>query len=337
MVMRLLLGGQQIDGLLRANVVNTNYFSCDTFSFTVAAGSGLQPSFDKLSEQATGNVELSGRQTRAGSFSSLITGTVDRTVMDPILGTFYAEGRDLSAALIDSYVQKNYVNQSASEVVAAIAQQHGLTATVEQTQGNIGRYYADGYSRLSLGDVTRLQSNWDLVVDLARERGFDVYVSGSNLYFGPSHVSTTETVELTRSDLASLQFEQTLLTGSALTVAVQTWDSQKANAYRATASDASGSDGGSGAVERRYLFSQPNLTPAQADAWAATYAKELTRLRTVVRASMPWDLRIAPRSLILLNGTNTANDGFYLVDCVERSFCSVAGSMQFISAVAWSL
>ena len=46
---------------------------------------------------------------------------------------------------------------------------------------------------------------------------------------------------------------------------------------------------------------------------------ELTRHERVVIATMPGDLRITPRSMIVLAGTSTAFDQSYFVDEIERT------------------
>ena len=92
---------------------------------------------------------LSYRASRPSQ--TLITGMVDTIHVDPIHGTVGIDGRDMSASLIDSYRQQDFVNHTASEIVTSIAQSHGLQPVVTSTQGITGRYYNDGYTKLSIG------------------------------------------------------------------------------------------------------------------------------------------------------------------------------------------
>lgn len=336
MKLKLELNGQTVEGLVRASVVANNYFSCNSFSFMVAAGPNPLLSLDQLTALAGGYAALSAEGGGGTDREQLIYGKVDRILCDPVVGIVCAEGRDLSALMIDSYLQRDFVNQTASEIVAAIAAKHGLTAQVTPTEGWAGRYFADGYSRLSVGDFSRYRSDWDLVAELAREQNFDLYVDGSTLYFGPSIPSVSDRIELTPSDLMTLQIERNCCVADVVSVGIQTWNTQEMRAYLGGIPGAGSVSAGEAAGAPPYLFSHPNLTAAQADIRAALYAREIGRLGTVVRIQMPWDLRIRPRGLILLSGTGTSFDGTYSVDSVERSFCGSSGSTQTATAFAWA-
>jgi hypothetical protein len=337
MNMKLLLDGKQIDGLVRASVTSNNYFAGDYFSFTVVANASSAESLDQLTDLASGPIELRTDLSDDSDVTTLIYGTVDRAVVDPVVGVFSGEGRDLSAVLVDSYVQQNFVNQTASEVVAAIAGQHGILAEVIPTFGNVGRYFADGYTRLSLGDFSRYRSNWDLIVELAREQNFDVYMSGSTLYFGPSLAVISSPVQVSLHDVITIQFHRNLRVNAPLGVAVQTWDSQRARASRGMAYSASTAAAGSEtSSDASYLFTQPNLTPEQADARATMYMREICRLGNQIRIQMPWNLSINPRCIISVTGSGTSSDGLYTVDSVERSYSTTAGSTQFVMGTTWS-
>jgi hypothetical protein len=337
MNVKLFLDGKKINGLMRASITCNNYFSCDSFSVTVAASTESGEDLDQLAALASGPIELRTDSSDDSDATTLIYGTADRAVIDPVVGVFSAEGRDLSAALIDSYAQQDFVNQTASEVVATIAGKYGILAEVIPTFGNVGRYFADGYTRLSLGDFSRCRSNWDLIVELAREQNFDVYMSGSTLYFGPSALVVSNPVQVNLHEVITMQFHQNLRLSVPLGVAVQTWDSQQARASRGVASSAmTVAMGSATSSDTSYLFTQPNLTPEQADARAAMYIREVGRLGSQIRLQMPWNLSINPRYIISVAGSGTSFDGLYTVDLVERLYSTTAGSVQLVMATTWS-
>lgn len=102
-------------------------------------------------------------------------------------------------------------------------------------------------------------------------------------------------------------------------------------------SNGAGESSGTGenAVEadtQSYLFSQSNLTSQQVGQSALQYAAEVSRLRNVLHLEMPWDLTISPRTQIYLEGTNSALDGLYRVENVDRHFSSMSGSTQQVRA-----
>ena len=133
--------------------------------------------------------------------------------------------------MVDSYQQGDFVNQTASEVVATIANRHGLGAVVTPTLGFIGRYYGDGYTRLSTGQFSRLRSDWDLVVELARENQFDVFVEGTQLFFQPASPIPAVLTPITPGMVQSLRFNRSLTVASSATARVQSWNSQTMACY----------------------------------------------------------------------------------------------------------
>ena len=156
------INGRPVRGLLRASITNTNCFSADTFSltFTMNAEGPEDIAFWSVIPAALVEVRAATSNTYSPSYQSLITGMADSIHIDPVRGTVGIEGRDLSASMIDSYRQQDFVNQTASEIVATIASYHGLQPIVVPTSDNIGRYYADGYTKVSLGQFSRFRSDW---------------------------------------------------------------------------------------------------------------------------------------------------------------------------------
>jgi hypothetical protein len=280
-------------------------------------------------------VEVSATAASEPTPQTLISGMVDMVHIDPIQGIVSIEGRDLSSTLIDSYRQQDFVNQTASEVASTLASYHGLTPAVTATTGNVGRYYGDGYTRLSLGQFSRLRSDWDLLVQLARENGFDAFVQSTTLFFQPATPSVNLPVHIAFSDVKTIRFEQTLSIASKATARVQSWNSQNMASYDSNSA-------GDGAVTAQtafkasnqpYLFSASNFTSQQVTDSAGRYAAELNRLGIVLHAEMPWDLALSPRTIIFIDETISLLDTAYKIESVERHFSTTSGSSQTIRAV----
>jgi hypothetical protein len=329
------IDGQQCSGLLDASIETTNCFSADTYSLTFAISPNLSDRIAYWSTVSSGYVEVSaiGFATYGPAIQSLITGMIDTVHVDPIRGTVGIEGRDLSSSMIDSYRQQDFVNQTASEIVSTIARYHGLQPQVMATSERIGRYYGDGYSKLSLGQFSRLQSDWDAVVLLARHSGYDAFVQGQSLYFQPEVGPADGSFPISIQDVRSMRIERDLRFASSSTAAVQSWNSQNMAAYRSNnGSGGVRQDQGSSKESAPFLFSGSNCTPQQVDDLAMRYAQELDRLGTLLHLDMPWDLALSPRAAILLNGTNSSFDTMYKIDSIERRYSSYSGSSQVVRA-----
>jgi hypothetical protein len=78
---------------------------------------------------------------------------------------------------------------------------------------------------------------------------------------------------------------------------------------------------------------RPNLTPQQAMTLATQTLSDLSRHERVITATMPGELDLAPRSLVLLQGTNTEFDQTYSVDEITRQVSAGNGFVQTVRAV----
>ena len=335
MELQVMLNGSPILGLLHASIVATNCFSSDSFALTFAIG--LPPLCDIAfwSSVSSAYIEIWVVGSDGPMPQSLISGMVDAIVVDPIRATVAIEGRDLSSSMIDSYRQQDFVNQTASEVVSTIASSHGLTPAVTPTSSNVGRYYGDGYTRLSLGQFSRLRSDWDLVVQLARENGFDVYVQGSTLFFQPSTPFDDIPVQIAIRDVKTIRLERTLTLHSAAVARVQSWNSQNMASYASNSSQVAAAETATSAAtnDQPFLFSASNFTSQQVASSADRYAAELNHFDTALHIEMPWDLALSPRTIILIDETNSLFDTTYRIDHVERYYSTTSGSTQIIRAV----
>jgi hypothetical protein len=326
------LDGLSIDGIKQLNIVNTNSYSCDTFSVSLVVGRSPLTSASFWTEIQGGQIDVVADLKDGRSGARLITGRIDTMHMDPLRQIVVLEGRDLSAGLIDAYRQQDFVNQSASEIVTTIALQHGLEPIVTTTAGNVGRYYSDGFTRLSLGQYSKYRSDWDTIVQLGRQSGFDVFVQGTSLYFQPAAQPIGAPVLVSANDLLTMRVERSLYLDPDSQVSVRSWNSQdmasysnQPNQYSNSTIDPISNQG--------YLFTDANLTASQVDSFAGQLGTELGRLRTVLHLEMPWNLKISARSLILLTDTQSSLNGLYVVDSLERDYSTVHGSTQRIRAI----
>ena len=217
------LGGISLPGLLQATVTNTNTFAADTFQLTFAIGDILGSNLAFWADMTAGIIDIVALSD-AGEQIDLLVGSIDTMLIDPVRLVAILEGRDLSGSLVDAYRQRDFVNQTASEVVATIANLHGLAAEVTPTSELVGRYYGDGYTKLSLGPFSRIRSDWDLIVQLARENRFDAFVQGRTLYFQPATQVVSSPVYLDVNSVESLRFQRTLGISQNISAHVQSWN-----------------------------------------------------------------------------------------------------------------
>jgi hypothetical protein len=333
--LHVVLNGNRIYGLLHASIATSNCFSSDTFALTFAMGPPPLSDMTFWSVLPSTYVEINVSTADGLTLQNLISGRIDTLLFDPIRTTVAIDGRDLSSLMIDAYRQQDFVNQTASEVVTAIALYHGFTPVVTETSGNVGRYYGDGYTRLSLGQFSRLRSDWDLLVQLARESSFDVFVRNATLFFQPSISANDVPVHIAFRDVKTMRFEQSLTIASNSTARVQSWNSQNMTSYDGNSSGGNSDASQTSSVpnDKAFLFSASNFTSQQVTDSAGRYAAELSRLRTVLHIEMPWNLALSPRTIITIDETNSIFDTTYQIDSIERHYGTASGSTQTLRAV----
>ena len=331
-VLQVLIDGSLVEGLIHAAITSTSAFSADTYALTFGINVNGSPNLAYWSSIASAYIEVYASITGGLGPVFLIGGLIDTIHVDPVRQTVGIEGRDLSSVLIDAYRQEEFVNQTASEIVSTVAFHHNLLPIVTSTQGNVGRYYADGFTKISLGQFSKIQTDWDLLVELARSNNFELFVVGRSLYFQPE-VTSAIPLFLSLNQFERVRFERHLNVPSDVTACVQSWNSQDMAVYKSDETNQTDLSNQTSTINSLpYLFLGSNYTSEQVLEMTERYQTEARRLTTVLYADLPWNLELSPRARFLLNGTQSALDGLYRVETVERRYSAISGSVQSIFA-----
>jgi phage protein D len=328
--MRVLVNTMAVNGALEVSVTSNNHYRADTFNATLT----LSPSGQYFtagwwsSQDAPVLVEIDmaflnpGDQEGAEAWQAMITGEVDHVSIDPIAGTVRISGRDLSRRLIDAKTQETFTNQTSSQIAATLAERRGLSTNIATTSTPVGQYYELQHSRAALIKGHRATTEWDLLVWLAQQEGFDVYVTNQTLNFQPQGAAAQTFVVLYQQPsgggqspvvgVMGLRLERSQTLAKGVMVKVLTWGSKTRTATTYTA-------GTGGADTQTYVFSRPNLTPDLAQQYANNMLEDITRHERKVAFSMPGELSLTVRNQIQLDGTGTSFDQAYWIDSMTRS------------------
>ena len=323
-------------------ITSTNNYSGDTFNASLApARSATGPgSFEWWCAQDKVTVLLQMGWVGAGADESqvawitMLTGIVDHVSSDPIQGTVDIDGRDLTALLRDSERTVNVTNQTTSEVATAIATSVGLTPVVTATTTQAGKSAHGDYGQAGLKGGNRAGNNWDALVELARQDGFDLFVQGNELHYQPPAAMDSPpwvvscvldpATRVPKSNAINLTMNRKLFLASGVQVSVRSFHSQTAELATAQA-------GSSDANARQYSVVRPNLTNAQAQTLAQRYVDELMRHERTITGSAPGDLVLTPRVMMSLAGTRTPADQSYYPLTITRTIDSRGFVMQFLA------
>jgi phage protein D len=334
--LQVLADGMILPGVLATEVTSNNYYAADRFSVRLAISADPQ-GLASWDARTASSIELQIGLGASG-WTSLITGNIDSLSADPIAGTVQIEGRDLSSGLIEARTQEAFANQTASDVATILAGRHGLTAQATATTTPVGRYYSADHNRVTLDRFTRASTEWDLLVWLAQQENFDVFVTGTSLYFQPAQTDPTPVMVLQASsggavppNISSLRVQRAMTLAGDIEVTVKSWNSQQQSAFTQTARRSLSSSDGSG-LTRSYIYVRPNLTTDGALQMAQNKLATLASHEFVMTATMPGELVLSPRATVTLVGTGSAFDQNYVIDEIVRHFDAQQGFEQTLRA-----
>jgi len=321
----ILANGVPLAGAMEAEIASHNHDAADRFSARLALdGDPASMEFWANAMDILADIRFS---LDGAVPQSLILGAVDCVDIDPVQRIARIEGRDLTARLIETRTQESFSNRTASEIATILAARHGLSPAIATTTTPVGRYYQDQHDRIVLDQFSRALTEWDLLVWLANQEGFRVFVRGTTLYFQPDSAAP-RVVPVAQADVLELRLNRALTLARNIAVVVKSWNSRQQNAFTQTA-HAAGS--GEGAAQKIVLV-RPNLSPDQALKLAQSTLAELTRHRMVLNLTMPGDLSLAPGDALALSGTESGFDQIYVVDSIQRRLSVRHGFVQYVCA-----
>ncbi|HQU04797.1 MAG TPA: hypothetical protein PLT25_08770 [Acidocella sp.] len=336
--LRIKANGTALPFPVEANVTLTNTWTAARWNAGIAVQDTDTMNLAWFSDQTDIRVEID-IALDGQNFQTVMTGVTDEIDLTPDSNYVALSGRDLTALLIDQKTAQTYQNQTSSEVAAILASAVGLTPVVTATKTPIGQFYANDHTRMSMGDLAKSITDWDLLTYLAQHENYDLFVQGNSLYFQPTATAQTTPYQvlwsrvngIATSNVENLSLKRSLTLAKDVSVTVQSWNSYQNKAITATASSKANGSSSKGAPQK-YVFYKPNLTPAQAADYANLQLAQISRHERVIDFDVAGDLTLTPRSVVQLSGTQTSFDQLYYPDEITRSIHFEQGFTQHVSA-----
>ena len=334
--LQVVLNGQVLVGAYEAEINSSNHYGANTFGVFVARGPDEWANAEFWSSEVNMQMDILLSLDCGKSFTSLIQGVADTVSLDLIGNEVHIQGRDLTAVLIEAQSQETFANRTASEIATIFAGRHGLAPVVTPTSTPVGRFYESDHESITLNSFCRATTEWDLLVYLAQQENYDVFVKGRNLHFQPvaSLAAAARVIEPT--DVTELKLERALKLAGEVQVTVKSWNSQLQRGFSGQASGTVVERSSSMSQEihppMRFVCIRPNLSPDKTLVMAMQHLSEVTRHERTIEFSMPGDVDLAPGNVILLNRTETEFDQAYYIDSVHRTFRAKTGFLQRVRA-----
>lgn len=339
-----------LTGVMEAEVVNTNFYSADTFRVVVALKQA-PPWFDVdyISSQAAIPLEVIMGPTPADTLS-LIQGLVDDVDYDPVENTVELRGRDYTRYFIDTKTTQKWVSKTVADVVTVLAGKYGLSVQSGPRglpQNTVGSYLGQYQSKVGDG-----RTEWDLLTMLSGKivdeggSSYVTYVSGKTLYFGPRPQAVNYTLSCYREAAAtafqvlpaadpsagpawganSLSFSRNV---SVLRNVVVRMYSQQHGAATLAATyppQFSSLQPDAASAQPLYLFNAgPNVTQDALALQAQARQQDISRHEVRVSAKFPGDSVLSQASLLQVSGVADSFDQTYFIQSVTRHFSPSGG------------
>lgn len=317
-----------LTGIETFEVTNASHFSADTFKLTADINK-LPPGLgiDYWGASAGDEIEIFAGfkdTTGHGQSKSLIYGQIDEVDVDIVGRIMTFTGRDLSARFLDTQTDiEAFQDQTASNIAIKLATALKLKTSVTPTNTPVGSYYEQCNLRL-----TREQTYWDVLMFLAQEENYDVWVAGQTLFFQPPVPLTQDPYVLLWSDqgqgnrvanFESLHMQRSQTLAKDIIVKIESWNQVEETRVTAEAkrNQPNKSQRGGGKAQI-YTFRPPNLNQQQAEKYAQSMLATVTKNERIISGKTPGDSLLSNRSLVKLVGTGTSWDQSYFVDSVTR-------------------
>jgi phage protein D len=329
---QVLANGQQIAGVERFEVTVNNHRSAATWSVTVASGADPKHTAAFWQPTADVSIEILVDADGDGTFTSLVKGRLDGTEISLEQSLVTLNGRDRVADLIETKTFKNYRNQKSSDVAAAIASGHGLTADIDPTQALVGRYYEVDHDRIQQDQFARAQTEWDLLLYLAQDEGFDCWITDDTLHFKkPIELSTDPWIVAVnlasgyQSNVTELRLSRHNFLDRSVQVVIKSWNTRQAKGFQVTAPTSASKASASGGKSQRYVLIRANLTQDQAQQAANNLYLDILKHSRVISFTAPADIRLTIRTPLALQGSGLDYDQRYFVNEIKWTWGMTEG------------
>ena len=335
------INGATVNSIMHADIIRAGSCKSSRFELTVSTlgdTSGNQW-LDLLTGKVT--VEILMRSQPDGNDVSMFEGLADSIALDPINGVARVQGRDYSSILVNSTYEDSFCNQTASEIVASIAGRHGFTPNITTTSTMTGSYQSDNYNQVLLNAHSRITSEWDLLIHLAKIAGFELFIDGTTLVFAPLSSLPQNYVAIDRSQVKSIKFHKMCPLTDQTILTVKSWnswlsqvslytDEQSVNQPLSDVTSLSNAPGTEIAIIR------PNLTPQGAEQLAQQHLLVLNEQKLTVEIVMPGEFSLKPFDVLSVTGGGSNFDADYTVRSVRRHFSATAGFVDYIQGFVGS-
>lgn len=303
----------------------------DTFHCEIPFGA-LPPGMDEAFWSTANNISVQV-QIETDAYSGpvqIFDGKVDQVQHEFDTRVLKVQGRDKTAALIDTTSTEKFTNQQPDQIVQTICGRHGITANTDSVSSKAGKIFQLDYAKL-----TQRESEWNVIQRLADRFGMTAYMTGGQVYWkkypeqlpvvNVTYVPPTP-ASYANGNFMRLRTARNLILGRPVHVKVQSWNHKEKKLYQTEKVENGSGD------PLIYNYQEPSMTGDQVDKLATKRLSENTSHELSFELEMPGDPTVTPRFMMQLSGTGTAYDATHQIKTVEHQISQQRGYTMTISA-----
>ncbi len=337
--LRAQINGVNVDSVIHAEIACRGSCSSSTFDLTIGITESTLDAYSigLLTARVGVKIYIYSRGLDVGA--PILEGLADSISVDQVNGTARVLGRDYSSVLVDLTFQSWYCNQTASEIALSIADRHGFGSDIVTTSSMTGSYQDGAYNSVLLNAHSRVISEWDLLVRLARQEQFELFFDGATLVFSPAASLPSSNFSIDMNDVTELRFHKRLPLSEQAVFTVKSWNSWMGRAFyysgdQSPTSIAGGAVDFSDASSLEVAIVRPNLSSQSTQELANRNIDALNERSLTIQITMPGETTMKPRDLLTITGSQSAFDTDYVTKSVRREFSTSFGFIQYIQGSA---
>lgn len=307
---------------------NNNHYQADSFRIKAPIRKGQQPGIDAAWWRAQGKIQIDiyigfppDENYGIKELTHMFSGITDFLSHDMVTDTIELVGRDFTAYMIDTKTTEKWTNQLASDIAIKFAIKYGLIPKVVPTERKAGTLYDNNHTKL-----TDQSSEWNLLVWLAQQEGYEVYVNLSELHFEPKaepmyydlYWKYDHDKDLKWFSGPRLTFERDLSLAKDIKVRVESYNYKKNVKITAEVESTRTKDK---TVRRHtipvggvqtYVKYVPNKSKEQCLQLAQRWLRQITSHQVRMQIGRyPGDVILNPRHIVRMHGSEVYDDNYY--------------------------
>ena len=331
------IDGTDIDGIVWTEIRYVGGSRPSTFSFGLSASSRAA---SLLLQWGTGAIAVSFFLLDESGLPILVfSGYITHISFDAQASAVHVFGLDGSYIMMQRILSESYVNRSAGEIAAMVAERHGFQTNISSGKEFIGPYDGQDRVQVSLDQYAKISSEWSLLRYLSQRENLIFWMDQSLMNFCPTGEISRSRWAISVGSSDRSVFSRHVQFAESIAIGAKSWNSWECQ----TSTIDSFEDGAVGTSSTPiselvsdcdYVIVEPNLTYSETAVLADALRTRVRENELEARITITSDPKRKLFDFLCVSGTDTVFDTNYLIRSITRRYNAKIGLMDEIMARA---